>query len=101
MKFRFVSEDPELQNSDILRCLTNIMNIPQGSIPLGRGIGLRWAALSRIPPDMENDVATDVIEKVEQYEPRVSVPEVNFEYDGEGGATAVISVEKGEAQDER
>lgn len=95
MKFRFISENRDLQNSDILRCLTNIMNIPEGSIPLGRGIGLRWANLSQIPPDMENDVATDVIEKVERYEPRVSIPEVNFEYDGEGGTTAVIIVEKG------
>ncbi len=95
MKFRFISDDPGLQSGDIVRCLTNIMNIPRGSIPLGRGIGLAWANLSQIPPDAENDIATDIIENIEQYEPRVSVSEVTFEYDSDGEMTAAVSIEKG------
>lgn len=95
MKFRFISGDPDLQGGDTGRCLANIMNIPRGSIPLGRGIGLAWANLSQIPPDAENDVATDIIENIEQYEPRVSVSEVTFGYDNDGEMTAAVFIEKG------
>lgn len=98
MKFDFVFEKDgsTWECQDIRRCLTNLLSIPAGSIPLDRELGLSWAALSQIPPEMENDIATEIVGKVEQYEPRVSVSEVSFTYDMDGMATVHIELEKGD-----
>ena len=68
---------------ELSNCLKNILNIPEGSIPLARKLGMSWANLSQIPADMENEYATELIEKVEEFEPRVSVSEVSFSYKAE------------------
>lgn len=100
MKFNITSS--EISNiEEISRCINNIINIPAGSIPLSRGLGINWSNLSKIPPDMENDVATEIVEKVEAYEPRVSVSEVTFTYDNDGVATANIIIGKGEGYGRR
>lgn len=93
MKFTFTPSE-NLQITNIGKCLENILNIPEGSIPLSRGMGLRWTGLSKIPPDMENDVATDIVEKLERYEPRISVKEVTFSYQKDGEVTVNIRIEK-------
>ena len=76
--------------------LTNLFRIPEGSIPLNRGLGLSWQTVSQIPPDMENDYAVDLIEKAEKLESRASVGEVAFHYDGEGNVTVDVVMERGE-----
>lgn len=96
MKFNFVTDGEDMEIHDICRCLNNILSIPAGTIPLARDLGISWTNLSRIPADMENDVATEIIEKMERYEPRVMVNEVNFEYDDEGNVIANITIERGE-----
>lgn len=95
MVFNFISEDGTSEAEDIRRCLNNILNIPEGSIPLNRGLGISWRNLSQIPPDLENDIATEIIEKIEEYEPRVAVNEVTFTYGDEGVAVINILLEKG------
>lgn len=96
MNFKFMYEDgfTPAQIQDISRCLTNILNIPEGSIPFSRGLGPSWANLSQIPADMENEYATEVVEKVEEFEPRVSVRDVSFSYEG-GTAQIIVLLEKG------
>lgn len=84
---------------NITQCINNILSIPSGSIPLNRGIGISWTNLSKIPPEMENDIATEIIEKVEEYEPRVSVSNVTFDYDINGVATVNIDLERGESDE--
>ena len=100
MVFNFISEDGTSGAEDICRCLNNILNIPEGSIPLARGLGINWRNLSQIPPDLENDIATEIIEKIEEYEPRVSVNEVTFTYGDEGVAIVNILLVKGEERSE-
>lgn len=68
---------------ELSKCLENLINVPEGGIPLARGMGMSWANLSRIPADMENEYATELIEKVEEFEPRVSVSEVTFSFEAE------------------
>lgn len=96
MTLNFMSENDSLKIQDIIRCLTNLLSIPCGSVPLARGMGLDWVNLSKIPPEMENDIATDIIGKVDEFEPRVSVSEVTFSYDTDGMATVNILLEEGE-----
>ena len=87
------------QIREISRNLTNLFCIPEGSIPLNRGLGLSWQTLSQIPPDMENDYAVDLIEKAEKFESRASVEEVAFRYDGEGNVTVDVVMERGVEED--
>lgn len=96
MKAEFLFEGGSAVHQNICRCLTNILNIPAGSIPLSRELGLSWSGLSRIPPELENDIATEIVEKVEEYEPRVSVSNVSFSYEDDGMVTVRIELEKGD-----
>jgi len=96
MELNFMSENNSQKMQDIIRCLTNLLSIPSGSIPLSRRLGLDWANLSKIPQDMENDIATNIVGKVDEFEPRVSVSEVTFSYDEDGMATANILLEEGD-----
>lgn len=96
MQYNYVSKGKISEIQDICRCLDNILSIPSGTIPLARGLGISWAGLSKIPADAENDIATEIIEKIERYEPRVAVDEVTFEYDENGAVVANIIIEKGD-----
>lgn len=99
---KFIITSSEISNIDeIAKCINNITSIPAGSIPLSRGMGINWVNVSKIPPDMENDIATEIVEKVEAYEPRVSVSEVTFTYDNDGMATANIILRKGDGYGRR
>lgn len=100
MKLNFVSQGNISEIQDICKCLTNILSIPAGTIPLARGLGVSWANLSKIPADAENDVATEIIEKAERYEPRVAVSEVTFDYDDEGNMIANIIIERGDGYED-
>ena len=96
MKFNITSSG--ISNiEEISKCINNILSIPAGSVPMTRGLGINWVNLSNIPPDMENDIATEIIEKVEEYEPRVTVSEVTYDYDTDGMATVNINLRKGES----
>lgn len=85
---------------DIKECIDNILRIPEGSIPLSRGLGVSWESLSEITPDMENDYAVEIVEKIEKYETRVAVSEVTFDYDNENGEVIVRIVFEGGEDDE-
>lgn len=101
MEFNFLYKDgiSPSEAQDIAKCLKNISSIPEGTVPLARRMGLKWANLSQIPSDMENDYATDFVEKIEEFEPRVSVQEISFVYDEHGRAVANVVLEKGEDAD--
>ncbi len=97
MDFHFIFDGfSQEETEDITKCLTNILNIPEGSIPLARRLGVSWGSLSQVPPDMENDYATEIIEKIEEFEPRASVSDVSFSYGDGGTAMASIVLEKGD-----
>lgn len=97
MEFSFKSAENSEVMQDIMRCLNNIIAVPEGSLPLMRGLGLDWDVVSDLPEELENEYATDLIEKVEEWEPRVSVENVEFEHDGEGGVKVNIELGRGEA----
>lgn len=96
MQFSFTTDDKSEEMTDAIRCLENILSIPEGSIPLNRGVGLSWASLSSVPEDIENDYATELMEKVEEYEPRVRVTDVQFTHGENGSTSASIQVEMAE-----
>lgn len=93
------TDDPEL--ADITECIVNIANIPRGSIPMARGLGLSWENLSKIPDDLENDYAVDAVGQYAAYEPRVAVSEVEFTHNQETGETEATLIFEGGEMDER
>ena len=93
MKFNFISENESEEINNIIDCLQNILAIPEGSMPLNRGLGLKWSSLSTVPEDLENDYATDLMEKVEKWEPRVEVQAVEFEYGEDGQVTVNVQID--------
>lgn len=97
-KFEFQDEIKDTELSDILRNLNNIFSISEGTIPLLRGLGLTIDNVSKIQTDIENDIVTDIVSKVSEFEPRVSVSSVEFEHT-ENGMTEIKvfleGVEKG------
>ena len=97
MEFNFMYKGDfaptEIQS--ISKCLGNLSSIPEGTIPLARRMGLSWGNLSQIPADMENDYVTEFVEKVDEFEPRVSVSDVSFSYDADGMAIANAVIERG------
>lgn len=95
MELRLVSDGSMTEIEDISKCISNLLSVPAGSLPLARGLGISWANLSKVPPELENDIATEIISKLSEYEPRVSVRGVTFGYDDEGKVTANIAVERG------
>ena len=90
--------DDEME--DVRDCLNNIANIPRGSIPLARGLGLNWGLLSEVPEDLENDYAVEAAEQFTEYEPRVAISEVSFSHDQREGHTFVTLRFDGGSEDE-
>lgn len=80
---------------DLLRNIYNLLNIPKGSIPLAREMGVSWGNLSKVPPDLENDIAVEIVELLERYEPRVAVDEIAFDYNSDGEVVVIIRLEEG------
>lgn len=95
MDLNLIASEDITEIEDITKCINNILSIPAGSIPLARDLGIKWTNLSKIPPDLENDIATEIIGKVAAYEPRVSVSEVTFSYSDTGKVIVNIAVERG------
>lgn len=95
-KFEFEDEISEDEVKDILRNLNNIFSIPEGTLPLIRGLGLSNSNVSKIPVDLENDIVTDTVAKVAEYEPRVSVSNVEFAHSQDGESEIKVFLEGGE-----
>lgn len=99
MKINIESPDTR-ELDDITECIMNIANIPRGSIPMARGLGLNWGDLSEVPDDLENDYAVDAVEQYGTYETRVAVSEVTFKHNQDTGKTEVTLTFEGGEEDE-
>ena len=66
------------EQEDIARCVRNIILTPAGTCPLYRDFGISYDSVSHPIQVAMNEVALEIMEKVEKYEPRVSSCEVDF-----------------------
>ena len=95
-QFEFLDEVDKSEIKDILRNLNNIFRLSEGTVPLIRSLGLSIDNVSKIPVDLENDIATDIVAKVEIFEPRVSVSSVDFKHTNDGETKIKVYVERGD-----
>lgn len=99
-QFEFLDEVDKSEIKDILRNLNNIFRLSEGTVPLIRSLGLSIDNVSKIPVDLENDIATDIVAKVEIFEPRVSVSSVDFKYTNDGETKIKVYLERGDGSGE-
>lgn len=95
IQFEFLDELENSEIKDILKNLNNIFRLSEGTLPLLRGVGLSIDNVSKIPVDLENDIVTDMVSKVDLFEPRVSVSSVDFFHDQNGKTIIKVYLEKG------
>lgn len=95
VKIRFNYDSPEAE--DILRCLETLYSTRQGSQPLDRNFGLNWGFIDKPLPVAQQEYAFEVIKKTKEYETRVKVQDVTYEFDEiSGKMKPVITLTKGE-----
>ena len=86
----------DAERDEITRNVRNIILTPVGTCPLYRDFGIDTSFVD-CPLDVaQNLIAVEIMEKIERYEPRVSVSEVTFDTDPMNGkikARAVINRE--------
>lgn len=73
-----VSFAPGNELEEILQNVRTILTTMKGSVPLDRDFGLDGSVLDRPVNALRAVLTTNIIEAVEQYEPRVKVTQVSF-----------------------
>ena len=93
VEFNIRGEIPEVEN--VLRCLRNLLMTPAGTVPLDRDFGINQAMLG-MPLDVAQSLlAVEIIDKVDRYEPRVSVTEVELKPNVDGQIIAKVVITSG------
>lgn len=91
MDLIFNTNDQSTEMKDAIKCQKNLYNIPKGSFPLARDLGLSWDLLSQTTPEAESEFAAEVVSQTQKYEPRVVIRSCRFEENAETGEiTAII-----------
>lgn len=80
---------------EILRCIRNLIMTPVGTVPLDRDFGIDQSILGLPIDAAQSLLAVEIIDKVDRYEPRVSVAEVKLTASIDGKITAKVVIESG------
>lgn len=92
--YDFISEELE----DIKKCVENLYATRAGSQPQDREFGIDYDGIVGMPIEVaKNQMALEITDKTERYEPRVIVGSVDFEADAVSGLLIPIVHLKGEA----
>lgn len=84
------------EQEDILRCLRTLIMTPAGTVPLDRDFGIDNSLLIGTSIDAARSVlAVEIIDKVDRYEPRASVLEVDTTADEAGQIIAKVVITSG------
>lgn len=77
---------PETVEEEILQNVAVILSTPKFSVPLDRGLGLAQRFLDKPIQLAQSILVSEVLEAIEQYEPRVQVDNVSYELGKRPGA---------------
>ena len=81
---------PETTQEEILQNVAVILSTPKFSVPLDRGLGMAQRFLDKPIQAAQSIMVSEVLEAIEQYEPRVQVDNVTFELGKRHGALIPI-----------
>lgn len=87
--------------NDINECISNLLSTIAGEQGLDRDFGIETREIIDVPTEeAENLITLEIIEKIDKYEPRVEVDDIEFEYNGEGRMITKVYFKKREVSDE-
>ncbi len=80
---KFSATGPEAE--DIRSCLSALYSVREGTQPMDRSFGLSTEFVGKPLPVAKNELAVEIIQKTQRYEPRVNVIRVLFDCEPESG----------------
>lgn len=84
---------PETTLEEVLQNVAVILSTPKFSVPLDRGLGMEQRFLDKPIQVAQSILISEVLDAVEQYEPRAEVLNVSFELgDAPGKLIPVVEV---------
>ena len=95
---RAVDFAPKTEVEEILQNVRTILATLRGSVPLDRDLGVSWEHVDKPRSLARSLIKQDIIEAIEEYEPRVRVRSVEFNesaidaVDGLLGCRVVVSI---------
>lgn len=78
----FDYSSPEVE--DIRRCMETLYQTPEGTCPLDREFGINIDFVGKPLEVAKNELAVELQDKTDRYEPRATIKEINFEATQEG-----------------
>ena len=79
---REINMEPQTETEEIMQNVAVILATPKFSVPLDRGLGMNMNFLDKPVPSAKVLAIGDVMDAIEEGEPRVRVKEVDFLEDG-------------------
>lgn len=73
-----------VESKELLRTLTTLFETRAGSQPADRDFGISWECLDEPPEVAENLFFLEAVKKVERYEPRLEIVDIEFTHGGGG-----------------
>lgn len=84
---------PATTGEEILQNIATLLATPKYSIPLDRGFGLEQAFLDKPHSVAKTMIVTDILDAIEENEPRATVVEVTFVTDDTMTLIPTVEVE--------
>lgn len=92
---REINMEPQNETEEIMQNVAVILATPKFSVPLDRGLGLQMTFLDKPVPAARPLAIGEIMDAIEEGEPRVRVKEVDFlENEMIGRFVPVVEVEK-------
>ena len=76
--------------AEINRNIETLFSTPEGTCPGDRAFGLKQNLVDMPVPVVQNQIALDITEKIELYEPRVEARDISFVHDTNGNLTVNV-----------
>jgi hypothetical protein len=89
-----INMEPQTVTEEIMQNVAVVLATPKYSVPLDRGLGLNMTFLDKPVPAAKVLAIGDIMDAIEEAEPRVRVTDVDFLEDGMiGRLVPVVEVE--------
>lgn len=86
-----INMEPQTIEEEIMQNVAVILATPKFSVPLDRGLGMNMNFLDKPVPSAKVLAIGDVMDAIEEGEPRVKVREVDFLEDGMTGRLVPVA----------
>lgn len=84
---------PSTLQEKVIQNVKTLLTTMKYTVPLDRNIGLKADALDEPMPVAMAKLSSDIIEAINQYEPRAKIKQVLFNGDGDGKLIPTVRIE--------